>query len=56
VLQLHAFLPTLKATGGYDKTAFASIIVSALTTGFSAATISFVSTRSANHRHLEPLR
>jgi hypothetical protein len=42
VLQLYVLLPTLK-TGGFSKRAFGSIIVSALTTGFSAATISFVS-------------
>jgi hypothetical protein len=43
VLQLHAFLPTLKAADGVSKQALASIIISSLTTGFSAATISFVS-------------
>ncbi|GMI32781.1 hypothetical protein TeGR_g3036 [Tetraparma gracilis] len=54
VLQLHAFLPTLKAAGGYDKRALASIIVSALTTGFSAATISFDFDVNPKRRKDEP--
>ena len=38
LLQVHALL---KSDGGFSKAALASIIMSALTTGFSAATISF---------------
>jgi hypothetical protein len=38
LLQVHALL---KSDGGFSEAALASIIMSALTTGFSAATISF---------------
>jgi hypothetical protein len=41
VLQLIVFLKVMKRGGGVSKAALGSIIVSALTTGFSAATISF---------------
>jgi hypothetical protein len=41
LLQVHTLLKTMKSNGGFSNTALASIIVSAATTGFSAATISF---------------
>jgi hypothetical protein len=41
VLQTHSLLLAMKSNGGFSKLALLSIIVSALTTGFSAATISF---------------
>jgi hypothetical protein len=41
VLQTTAFVKSLKREGGWSKAALASIIVSAMTTGFSSATISF---------------
>ena len=42
VVQCRALLQTMKANEGtFSKVALGSIIVSALTTGFSAATISF---------------
>jgi hypothetical protein len=43
LLQVHSLLKTMKSDGGnLSKVALGSIIMSALTTGFSAATISFV--------------
>jgi hypothetical protein len=41
VLQISTCVQSMKGDGGFSKVALASIIVSALTTGFSAATISF---------------
>jgi hypothetical protein len=41
ILQLHSLLRSMKGGGPLSKVALGSIIVSALTTGFSAATISF---------------
>jgi hypothetical protein len=41
VLQISTLLRSMKGNGGFSKVALGSIIVSALTTGFSAATISF---------------
>jgi hypothetical protein len=42
LLQVHALLKTMKSeSGSYSKAALGSIIVSALTTGFCSATISF---------------
>ena len=41
VLQVSTLLRTMTVRGGFSKIALVSIIVSALTTGFSAATISF---------------
>jgi hypothetical protein len=41
ILQVHACLQAMKDGGSVSKVALGSIIMSALTTGFSAATISF---------------
>jgi hypothetical protein len=41
VLQTYSLLQGMKGGGGYSRVALGSIIVSALTTGFCAATISF---------------
>jgi hypothetical protein len=42
LLQVHSLLKTIKSDdGNLSKVALGSIILSALTTGFSAATISF---------------
>jgi hypothetical protein len=41
VLQVATFLKTMKDENGFSKAALGSIVVSALTTGFSAATVSF---------------
>ena len=41
VLQISTLLRSMKGGGDFSKVALGSIIVSALTTGFSAATISF---------------
>jgi hypothetical protein len=41
ILQVQALLLNMQGGGAFSRVALGSIIVSALTTGFSAATISF---------------
>ncbi|GMI32162.1 hypothetical protein TeGR_g11318 [Tetraparma gracilis] len=54
VLQTYAVFEVAKRGGGWSKQAIASIVVSALTTGFGAATISFDFDVSPQRRRDEP--
>ncbi|GMI19234.1 hypothetical protein TeGR_g13668, partial [Tetraparma gracilis] len=54
VLQISTCLQSMKGDDGFSKVALGSIIVSALTTGFSAATISFDFDVNPKRRRDEP--